>query len=93
MKQQSSFADLKYSARRKLRRREKFLSVLDRLVPWAPLMAFIEPHYYSGERGRPPVWLGTMLRMYFCQRCLDLSDEGIEDAPSSTSLQCVASWA
>ncbi len=80
MKQQSSFADLEYSARRKPTRREKFLSDLDRLVPWSQLVALIEPHYYRGERGRPPVGLETMLRMYLCQNCLGLSDEGIEDA-------------
>ncbi|MDP3351722.1 MAG: IS5 family transposase [Hydrogenophaga sp.] len=80
MKQQASFADLEYSARRKPTRREKFLTDLDRLVPWSQLVALIEPHYYRGERGRPPVGLETMLRMYLCQNCLGLSDEGIEDA-------------
>ena len=80
MKQQTSFADLEYSARRKPTRQEKFLSDLDRLVPWSQLVALIEPHYYRGERGRPPVGLETMLRMYLCQNCLGLSDEGIEDA-------------
>ena len=80
MKKQSSFADLEYSARRKPTRREKFLSDLDRLVPWSQFVALIEPHYYRGERGRPPVGLETMLRMYLCQKCLGLSDEGIEDA-------------
>ena len=80
MKKQTSFADLEYSARRKPTRREKFLSDLDRLVPWSQLVALIEPHYYRGERGRPPVGLETMLRMYLCQNCLGLSDEGIEDA-------------
>ena len=53
MKQQASFADLEYSARRKPTRREKFLTDLDRLVPWSQLVALIEPHYYRGERGRP----------------------------------------
>ncbi len=33
------------------------------LVPWSQLVALIEPHYYRGERGRPPVGLETMLRM------------------------------
>ncbi|MFX9664909.1 IS5/IS1182 family transposase, partial [Acinetobacter baumannii] len=45
MKQQTSFADLEYSARRKPTRREKFLTDLDRLVPWSQLVALIEPHY------------------------------------------------
>jgi IS5 family transposase len=80
MKRQSSFADMEYSTRRKPTRREKFLSDLDRLVPWMQLVALIGPYYYRGERGRPPVGLELMLRMYLCQNCLGLSDEGIEDA-------------
>lgn len=80
MKKQTSFADMEYSARQKPTRREKFLTDLDRLVPWPVLIALIEPHYYRGERGRPPIGLELMLRMYLCQNCLGLSDEGIEDA-------------
>lgn len=80
MKRQSNFADAEYAGRRKATRREVFLSELDRLVPWPALMALIEPHYYKGARGRPPVGLEPMLRMYLCQSCLGLSDEGIEDA-------------
>lgn len=80
MKRQSSFADSEYAGRRKATRREVFLSELDRLVPWSALIGLIEPHYYKGARGRPPVGLELMLRMYLCQNCLGLSDEGIEDA-------------
>ena len=43
-------------------------------------MAVIEPHYPKGERGRPPIGLERMLRMYIAQNCFGLSDEGIEDA-------------
>jgi IS5 family transposase len=77
MKKQTSFADMEYSACQKPTRREKFLTDLDRLVPWPVLIALIEPHYYLGERGRPPIGLELMLRMYLCQNCLGLSDEGI----------------
>ncbi len=80
MKRQSSFADTEYAGRRKATRREVFLSELDRLVPWSALIGLIEPHYYKGARGRPPVGLELMLRMHLCQNCLGLSDEGIEDA-------------
>jgi IS5 family transposase len=31
-------------------------------------------------RGRPPIGLERMLRMYIAQQCLGLSDKGIEDA-------------
>jgi integrase len=32
------------------------------------------------ERGRPPIGLERMLRLYLAQQCLGLSDEGAEDA-------------
>jgi IS5 family transposase len=41
----------------------------------------VEPHYPKGEgRGRPPIGVERMLRMYIAQQCFGLSDEGIEDA-------------
>ncbi len=76
MKQQTSFADLKYSARRKSTRKEKFLTAPDCLVSWSELTA---PHCHHGEHNRPPVGLELMRRMCLCQSCLDLSDGGIKD--------------
>ncbi len=50
-------------------------------APWATLLAAIEPFYPKGEgRGRPPIGLEKMLRMYIAQQCFGLSDEAIEDA-------------
>ena len=44
-------------------------------------MAALLPYYPKCEgRGRPPVGLERMLRIYIAQQCLGLSDEGIEDA-------------
>ncbi len=31
------------------------------------MLAVIAPHYRKGERGRPPIGLGRMLRIYFFQ--------------------------
>ena len=78
---QISFSDPEFAAKKKVTRRERFLTELDRLVPWRVLVALIEPYYpKSGERGRPPIGLERMLRMYVAQNALGLSDEGIEDA-------------
>ena len=77
---QTSFAELEYAHKRKQTKRDKFLSELDLLVPWNELQDALQPHYYSNVRGRPPIGLCTMLRMYIAQNCLGLSDEGIEDA-------------
>ena len=43
-------------------------------------MGLIEPHYYTGKKGRKPKPLETMLRMYLLQVWFSLSDEGVEDA-------------
>ena len=61
-------------------RRDRVLSELERLVPWVALEKLIEPYYFSGKRGRPPIGLSRMLRIYVVQNCFNLSDEGVEDA-------------
>lgn len=61
-------------------RREEFLSAMDRVVPWRELEALIEPHYPKAGKGRQPVGLSIMLRVYFLQQWFALSDPGAEDA-------------
>lgn len=78
---QTSFSELEYAAKKKLTRRDHFLAAIEAATPWAALEAEIAPFYPKGEgRGRPPIGLHRMLRMYIAQRCFGLSDEGIEDA-------------
>lgn len=78
---QSSFSALEFAAKKKLTRRERFVREIDAVTPWAELAARIEPFYPKGTgRGRPPMGLARMLRLYVVQQCLGLSDEGIEDA-------------
>ena len=78
---QTSFSELEYAAKKKLTRRDHFLAAIEAVTPWAALEAEIAPFYPKGEgRGRPPIGLHRMLRMYIAQQCFGLSDEGIEDA-------------
>lgn len=78
---QTSFSDLEYAAKKKITRRDRFLGEINTLVPWPALLAKIAPFYPKGEgRGRPPIGLERMLRMYIAQQCFGLSDEGMEDA-------------
>lgn len=78
---QSSFSDLEYAAKKKQTRRDRFLAEIEAVTPWAALVTEIEPFYPKGEgRGRPPMGVARMLRMYVAQQCFGLSDEGIEDA-------------
>jgi IS5 family transposase len=77
---QISFADAEFAAKRKVTRRERFLAEMERVVPWAALLA---ADYYlgsKGRRGRPPIGLERMLRMYFLQQWFGLADEALEDA-------------
>jgi len=76
---QPSLSDVEYTQRRRTPKREAFLKQMDAVVPWADWIALIEPHYYSNKRGRKPVPLETMLRMYLLQVWFHLSDEGVED--------------
>ena len=67
----------KYS---KTTRREKFLTEMDRIVPWGELCALIAPVYPKAGDGRPPKELEMMLRVYFLQQWFNLSDPGVEEA-------------
>jgi IS5 family transposase len=78
---QTSFAQAEYDKKRKRTRREIFLAQMEQVIPWTRLMEVIEPHYpKSGKRGRPPIGLERMLRMYFVQQWYGLADEAVEDA-------------
>src|SRR6202012_4834640 len=80
MERQMSFAQSEYARKKKVTRREKFLGEMEQIVPWARLGALIEPHYPTGKRGRPPIGLERMLRIYFLQQWYTLADEALEDA-------------
>jgi len=77
---QTSFAQAEFAGKKKITRREKFLARMEAVLPWAKLLAVIEPHYPKGERGRPPLGLERMLRVYFLQQWYGLADEALEDA-------------
>lgn len=78
---QTTFASMSFAAKKRRTRREKFLSEMEQVVPWAQLVAVIEPHYpKAGRRGRPPMPLESMLRIYFMQQWYALSDPSMEDA-------------
>ena len=77
---QMSFAEAGFDRFRKKTRRRRFLEEMDRVVPWDALCAAIAPVYPKRGRGRPPVELERMLRIYFLQQWFDLSDPGVEEA-------------
>jgi transposase, IS5 family len=78
---QTNFSELEYAAKKKQARRDRFLNKIEVITPWTELRKAVAPYYpNSGGRGRPPIGLVRMLRMYVVQQCFGLSDEGTEDA-------------
>ena len=80
MRRQGSFAEAEYAGKKKQTRRDRFLTEMEQVVPWARLVARLQPLYPKGERGRPPIGLERMLRIYFLQQWYALADEALEDA-------------
>ena len=81
MGEQRTFAGVAWARKKKVTRREQFLAEMNAVIPWAPLTALIAPHYpNAGRRGRPPMPLERMLRIYFLQQWFNLSDPAAEDA-------------
>src|SRR5512147_3038288 len=80
MERQRSFAQEEFLAQKKVTRRQAFLQEMETVVPWARLTSLIAPHYPQGQRGRPPIGLERMLRVYFLQQWYGLADEALEDA-------------
>lgn len=80
MQRQTSFAQAEFARKKKTTRREKFLGEMERVVPWARLVGLVEPYYPKGLRGRPPIGIERMLRIYFLQQWYALADEALEDA-------------
>ena len=69
---QRTFADAILSNKRRTTRREQFLTEMDQVIPWATVEALVEalvaPHYPKAGRGRRPLPMATMLRIYFLQQ-------------------------
>lgn len=80
MSEQRTFASVAWQQKGKITRRERFLAEMNAVIPWQRLLAVIEPHYPKAGRGRQPLGLEKMLRIYFVQQWFNLSDPAAEDA-------------
>ena len=63
-------------------RKEVFLEEMDRVVPWAQLVALITPHARGAHQalgGRPPFAVEVMLRIHCLQLWWNLSDPAMEE--------------
>jgi|SRR5581483_1306557 len=61
-------------------RRREFLDEMERVVPWAELVALVSPYLPEGKRGRPPFAPESLLRIHFMQQWFNLSDPAMEEA-------------
>lgn len=52
-----SFSQAESADKKRITRREKFLTRMEAVIPWAKLLAVIEPFYPKGVRDRPPIGL------------------------------------
>ena len=80
MSKQQTFAGLAWKNKGRVTRGERFLSEMNQIIPWAVLIDLIEPYYPKAGRGRQPLGLEKMLRIYLLQIWFDLSDPQAEDA-------------
>jgi len=82
MPKQMTFASLAHASKKKVTRREKFLSEMEAVVPWSRLLALIDPHYpkMGHKGGRPAMPLEVMLRIYCLQQWYALSDPMAEES-------------
>lgn len=63
-------------------RKEVFLDEMNQVVPWAKLVALIQPHARGAHQslgGRPPFAVETMLRIHCLQLWWNLSDPAVEE--------------
>jgi IS5 family transposase len=77
---QTTFASAAWDRKGKVTRRERFLTEMDAVIPWAPILALIEPHYPKAGNGTQPMPMERMLRIYFMQQWFNLSDPAAEDS-------------
>ncbi len=78
---QATMPDALHGSHRRTRRRA-FPEMMDASVPREEWPALIRPFYckdFEGKKGRPPVRLETILRMYLLQVWHSLADEATED--------------
>jgi IS5 family transposase len=80
MRQQTLASQASFEQYGRKGKRELFLDQMEQVVPWAELLALVEPHYPKAGNGRQSAGLSIMLRTYFLQQWFGFSDPGMEEA-------------
>jgi IS5 family transposase len=79
-------ASLKLKLIVKKTRKEVFLDLMEKVVPWAALVELIAPYCPEGKTRCLPFSLQTGLRVHFMQQRFTLPDAGMEEAFFDTPL-------
>jgi IS5 family transposase len=77
---QQTFTDMEYANRKHKTKRDEFLKIMEKIIPWDEWIELIKPYYFDNKVGRPARGIEIMLRMLLLQAWFNLSDEGVEDA-------------
>jgi transposase, IS5 family len=83
---QISLSQTGFELASKRTRKRIFLEQMERVTPWDKLTALITPHAPSGNTGRPPFAVGTLLKIHFMQQWFGLSDPAMEEALHDTPI-------
>lgn len=82
MHSQPTLPELEMTSTRssRLTQRQRYFKRLNELCPFDAIEKLVRPHYFlSGQRGRQPYPLATMIRVYILQISYNLSDPATED--------------
>ena len=88
---QLSLAKAGFDIASKRTRKRVFLDEMNHVVPWAQLVALIQPFAPEGttaKGGRPAFAIQTMLRIHFLQQWFGLSDPAMEEALHDVAMYC-----
>ncbi|MCY4093788.1 MAG: transposase [Gammaproteobacteria bacterium] len=74
-------------------KRHRYLDALDGAVPWRQLIRSLKPIYPTGERGRNPIPLESMIRLHVYQLSCELSDQqAIDDMVENRLVEAFCAW-
>jgi len=85
---QISLANTGFELVTKRTRKREFLDEMNLMVPWAELVALIEPFAPANKTGRPAFAVNSMLRIHFMQQWFGLGDPAMEEALHDVPLYC-----
>ncbi len=50
MTRQTTFCDFEYQSRKRISKREEFLNMMDKIIPWQGWVEIIKPFCFAGKR-------------------------------------------